>query len=92
MLAAAECAEHGSHPPPELALAWSIERWHGLAGVLWEQDAGLINRMQSALNIYEAYTSYRRALASGLQGADWSHANPSAWAIIATVEGLRHGE
>jgi hypothetical protein len=93
MLAAAECAEHGSHPPPDLALAWSVERWQGFAGILLEQDAGLVNRMQAALNVHSAYSQYSQAVASGAKGADWASANPRAWAIIATVEGMkRNGE
>lgn len=92
MLAAAECAEHGRHPPPDLALAWSVERWQGFAGNLLDQDAGLVHRMQSALNVYDAFAGYQQAINSGTKGADWSSANPRAWAIIATVEGLKHGE
>lgn len=86
ILAAADYAEDdNAQPPPELTLAWTLERWGALA-MNGELPAGLLKRMTACLNVYEAFRSYS-AGASRL--ADWSESNPQQARIVTSVMQMR---
>jgi len=88
MRAAADCAEDDRAPiPPELTLAWNIERW-GAPAVLGNNPipVRLIRRMNAASNVYRAMKSYQ-AGASRL--ADWARANPDQAALITMIRNMR---
>ncbi len=91
MLAAADNAEdpEGCAPPPTLSLAWNCQQWHTLpdAGGLMDQPAGLIARMNVALNIHAAFTGFRHAE----DGAQWRKDNPGLARLIMQVGELRNG-
>ena len=61
MQQAAEAAEFGEAPPPELEIAWQCERWHTLpdAGGYLDQDATLMHRMTIAANVYHVVIHLR---------------------------------
>ena len=76
-------------PPPELELAWQIERYGTLPkpGGLEDQPAGLLRRCSIALNVYEAFRS-RRAEGSGDWPA-WVRTHPQHAKLIAMVDEMR---
>lgn len=90
ILAAADFAENPKHkPPPELTLALQCERWGALpeAGGLYDQPAGLLDRMSASLNVYQAFDNWKSRKAG--HEKDWTDNNPKAWAVIQDVNKLR---
>jgi len=61
--AVVEVVDHNAPPPPELSLAWDVERWGTLpdAGGLYDQDAVLLHRMNVFSNVYKVVTRFRSA-------------------------------
>lgn len=55
------CATKNGTPPPELELAWSARSWRALPfpGGLLDQPAGLLKRMQIALNVFDAFSLWK---------------------------------
>ena len=90
-MAAAACGEGERAAPPDLKLAWAVKQWNGFAGNLLDQPAKLVNRLQAALNIHEAFSLYHRALTGGQSLVEWSERHPDLWQTITSVEQLRHG-
>jgi len=87
MLAAAECAEDANTPPPpELAMAWRVERWGSAAVWQGEIPMRLVRRMTAAANVYSAFMSY----ASGKTSiAQWATRNPIYFKIVTDVRTMR---
>jgi hypothetical protein len=87
ILAAADCAENpDAVPPPELALAWRIERWGASANYNGEIPMRLLRRMAAALNVYAAFSSYQHGSA---RLADWARHNPMYSKIVWDVRAMR---
>ena len=87
ILAAAECAEDkDAPPPPELILAWRVQRWGAAAVFDGELPAMLLNHMTVALNTYSAFESYK---AGSSDFARWAESNPLQFAIVAEVREMR---
>ena len=87
ILAAAECAEDkDAPPPPELVLAWRVERWG--AGSVFEGaiPVKLLTRMSVLSNIYNAFLSYK---AGSSNFAKWAEMNPHYFAIVAEIREMR---
>lgn len=86
ILAAADYAEdNNAQPPPELTLAWTLERWGALA-ISGELPAGLLKRMTACLNVYDAF---RSCSAGASRLADWSESNPQQARIVTSVLQMR---
>jgi hypothetical protein len=87
MLEAAASAQWGHPAPEELQMAWDCQRWNTLPDgmSLMDQPAGLIHRMNIALNVYNAFDSRQSADIH----ADWAKNNPRANKIVAHVERMR---
>jgi len=86
-MAAADCAEDDTAPvPPELSLAWQIERWGADAVLPGPLPVRLLKRMSACLNVYTAFTSYR---AGAYRLADWATANPSHLQIVTEIRLMR---
>ena len=83
---AAHCEDPDRNPPPrELQKAWQAQRWGVLPndGGLRDQRAGEIERMTTALNIYEAYSAF-------LAADDWSEfkkRHPQQFRVAMKVRG-----
>jgi hypothetical protein len=88
-LAAAEFAEDKGLPPDELRLAFRCQQWGTLphSGGLFDQPAGLVERMTTAINVYNAVKAWRSAAAR--DAGDFVKNNPDAWRIVKTVMELR---
>ena len=93
ILAAADCAEGVTdengvpvQPPPELILAWRIERWG--AGAVFDGPipAKLLARMGAVQNVYNAFMSYK---AGSGNFAKWAELNPQHFAIVAEIREMR---
>ncbi len=87
ILAAADCAENvDAQPPPELILAWRIERWG--AGAVFDGPipAKLLARMGAAQNVYNAFMSYK---AGSGNFAKWAELNPQHFALVAEIREMR---
>lgn len=86
ILAAADFAEYGEEPPPELLQAFRVEQW-GFAALYSEPlPAGEIRRMTTALNVYRAHLSF---LSGSHQAARWAESHPNELAIVQSVRELR---
>jgi hypothetical protein len=70
-----------------LTLAFSCKRWNCLpyAGGYLQQPAGLMNRMSTVMNVYEAFSSRTQAK----DWAAWAKENPQHEAIIQQIEKMR---
>lgn len=69
-------------PPPDLLRALNYERW-GIGDVR-ELRAGLLQRLNAALNVYHACQNYVGA-AGNANAAKWTQANPKAWNMISWI-------
>lgn len=69
--------------PPELRLFWMCQRYGALPepGGLFEQDAGLLERMAVLGSTYDAVTHMR-----SLKGPEIHNMNPSAGRVILWLE------
>lgn len=87
MLAAADCAEDDEAPvPPELTIAWQVERW-GADAVFGEPiPARLLRRMNVSSNVYNAFLSYQ---AGAHRLAEWARANPVHLSIVTQIRQMR---
>ena len=87
ILAAAACGEGQGPPPRELQLAWQVQAWGVLpeGGGLLDQRAGELARIERALSVYEAFTSWGRAR----NWLKWRDAHPQEWEIVASVLELK---
>ena len=87
ILAAADAAEGLGPPPEELQLAWHVKRWGSLprAGGLDDQPVGLVARMATAGNVYDAIRSWRKSP----NWIKWQADNPGAWDVVQAVIELR---
>lgn len=79
--------EHGAPPPPELIAALSADRWNTLpnSGGLYDQPAGWMATTAQLLNVFRAYSSYKRMDVRQLE----AH-SPELHAIFQEMEALRH--
>jgi hypothetical protein len=91
MLAAASAAQYDGPAPEELVLAWDCQRWNTLPepGGLWDQPAGLVERMNIALNVYDAFNSRQQAIINDMDLVKWTEKYPHAWKIVAHIERMR---
>ena len=92
MLAAALAAEDDKAPvPQDLLDAWDCQRYNvpfdGIS--LMDQPAGKIQRMNSALNVFDAFDSRRRAIINGMDMREWSEQYPRTWRIVGKIERMR---
>ena len=69
-------AEGDGPPPQPLIEAWRAQRW-GLpnAGGRLDQPAGLVRRMEHALNLYDLWAGFLAAQERG-EGIQWKNADP----------------
>ncbi len=70
-------------PPPELRLYWMCQRYGSLPepGALFDQDAGLLERMSLLGNVYEAVQRVR-----GLTGDDIHRMRPDDGRLLTWLE------
>ena len=86
-MAAADCAEGKSDPPPELKMAWDAEMFSvpPFAGSRADQPAGLLDKMRKCVNVYNAMIEQKRiakdANAKSLQAFYTSQAGKTCRAI-----------
>jgi hypothetical protein len=85
MLAAALCAEGKAAPPPELVMAWRCGRFRALplGGGVLDQPAGLLDKMDAALNAWTAWGSWM-ARQAGHEG-EWAEKHPAEWALVQKI-------
>lgn len=83
-------SDDNGETPPDLALGFRIQRWGHLpkAGGLDDQPPGLMDRVTTLLNVYEAHSAYRRALLNQVNMHKWEADNPQAARIMAAVREL----
>lgn len=86
ILAAADCAEFDTPPPPELVLAWQVQRWGAPAVFAGEIPAHTLKLMAAAANVHAAFESYK---AGSARFADWAQAHPTQFGIVADVREMR---
>ncbi len=69
-------------PPPELELAWSARSWNALPepGGLLDQPAGLLARMQVAINVWDAFSLWKSHKAG--REREFKDNYPWAWEIF----------
>jgi hypothetical protein len=90
ILAAAACAEDDQAPvPPELTLAWQVERWGAEAVYSGPIPVRLLRRMNASSNIYSAFMSYQAGMH---RLADWARANPSPSRIVNEIRTMRQAQ
>jgi hypothetical protein len=88
-MAAAECAEDMDAPaPPDLKLAWKVERWGAAAVWGGEIPARILYRMNVCANVYAAVQSYQ---AGSNRLADWARVNPVYSRIVHDIWKLKNG-
>lgn len=82
MIAAADAAQYGEPPPPELRLAWRIQQWGPPDGNGWNDwPAGQLDRMSAVLNVYNAMMAY----VGGSGNVEWMDANPAAARTVTRI-------
>ncbi len=78
-----------AEPPPELTLGLQVRAFPGSlpeTGGLRDQRAGEMQRVILALNIYDAWTAYKRALyGPGGDAMRWVKNNPDQWKLISEM-------
>lgn len=86
----AAVVEDDAPAPPELLLAWQIEKW-GAAAVLGDGPIPirLLCRITAASNIHAAFMSYK---AGSNRLADWARTNPVSAEIVSKVREMRNRE
>ena len=92
-MAAADYAEGKGEAPPELRLAFRCQQWNSLpvSGGILDQPAGLVERMTTALNVYNAMKSWKQVDQSKV--SEFTRNNPDTWDIVQWVLEMRtHGE
>ncbi len=93
MLAAADAGRYDTPAPPLLRQAWQLKRWEALpeAGGLRDQPAGLLQRMGTLLDIYNAHRAYAQALVSypGEKIQQFEAQNPDVMRLMASVRKLK---
>lgn len=96
ILAAAEYADTPEDkrgaPPPVLALAFQCDRWHYLprAGGIQDQPAGLLNKMNMSMSVYNAIQGYNAAEST----AEWAALNPGSyntWQMVMEIRKEQNG-
>jgi hypothetical protein len=89
ILAVADCADGKGPPPGELQLAWQARGWGALpeAGGLLDQPAGLLDRMSTALSVYDALAAYKKRPAG--HELEFSQKNPREWDVVLRIRELR---
>ena len=88
--AALHAEEPKKYPAPrELIYAWRTKIYGVADGNGWmNEEAGLIDRMTSALNVYESFVNYKRYAAED-KTDEWIATAPGQWEIVQKVLELR---
>ena len=73
-------------PPADLVTALNCRHWHT---DIMSLPAGWLRRMNTALNVYDALTSWQAA--SG-HTAEWTRRNPQAWELVSAILRERIGK
>jgi hypothetical protein len=89
-LAVADYAERvpDAQPPPELTFALRCQRYPGalpFEGALGSQPAGLLDRMEYYLWVFQSVSGFNRAKS----WQTWSEANPHGWKLINWIKKAR---
>jgi len=89
VLASADAAEGVGAMPAELELALICQHWGSLpeAGGILDQPVGLLKKMTTVLNIYNAVISEKQR--GNMSLVEWSKSNPAAYKTIIRIERLR---
>lgn len=88
VVAAAATAQDGTPPSDLLQLALDCNQYNSLprlAGV-WEQEAGIIEKMRRLSNVYNSYHSM---LSTSMNQQKWSETYPEMWGIVGRTERLK---
>lgn len=77
--------------PPLLELGFDCEHYHALPlpGGIWDQPAGLLRKIRSAMNVYHAFKQYQRGGKKAGEMAKWRKENEDMWQIVSEINGLR---
>lgn len=87
MLEVADCAEDDEAPvPPDLSLAWQVERWGAAAIIPGPIPVQTLKRINVCSSVYHAFKSYQ---AGSHRLADWARRNPTHYKIVADIRAMR---
>jgi hypothetical protein len=77
-------------PPPELTLAWQVERWGADAVLGAVIPVRLLRRMNATTNIYGAFMSFELGKK---RVVEWANRHPKEYEIVHEIRTLRiqHG-
>lgn len=89
IIEAADCAVGGGKPPRLLVMAWDCKRWGALpeGGGLLDQPAGLLGKMATIENVYDAH----RGVYGSSNIVEYGKQNPGAISIVGKVRRLENG-
>ena len=92
MLESADAAEGVGTYPAELELALLCERWNSLPdpGGILDQKVGVLARMTTALNVFNAIRSEQNR--GNMKLAEWSRQYPDTYRTLIRVEKLRRNQ
>ena len=83
----ADAAEDDEIPtPPELSLAWQVERWGTEAVFGGPIPIRLLKRMTAAANVHAAMMSYQAGM---YRLADWARSYPNYLKIVTDIRLMR---
>lgn len=75
--------------------AWRVKRWEMLpeAGGLLDQPAGLMQKLATLLDVYNAHRAWRKALETldGERLAEWQQQNPDVMELMSRIREERRG-
>lgn len=79
-------------PPDELHLAFRCQQWNVLPnpGGLLDQPAGLVDKMTTCLNVYNAMKAWKQVDQSKI--AEFTRNNPDTWEVVQRVLEMRTHE
>jgi hypothetical protein len=83
------CARDGAEAPMELRMAWQCERWHALPeqGGLFDQPAGMLQRMAAMLNVYNAFKTFKASSGNLMALAN---SQPQVLALVRDIERMEN--
>lgn len=84
----ADHVQRGAPAPRDLVYAWRTWRWGlPLTGGWLEQPAGLVDRMEHALRVWEVLDEYRRLAPGSVY--QWIAGHAAEWELVQRIERLR---
>lgn len=91
LIAAADYAKGDGDVPELLELGFQVEQYNSLpaSGGLYDQPAGLMQKLRMVMNVYHAHRKYYEDGDKPGEAAKWKRENEDLYNIILDIDDLR---